>query len=130
MKKFAKTSALLALLAFALTSCGPTASGGGFVRANKGPLVDRILVNARTQEDIAIKDAAEGKSDVFWYDTNGSTYKSLTDEVRSKLETYAVPSGRGRCSSILFPISPPTPPGRRTAERLSIPSPSARSGSQ
>jgi peptide/nickel transport system substrate-binding protein len=65
---------------------------GGGPRADKGPIVDKILVNAKTQEDIAIKDVAEGKSDIFWFDVNGSTYKSLTDEVKAKLDTYSVPS--------------------------------------
>lgn len=61
-------------------------------QSNKGPIVDKVIVTAKTQEDIAIKDVAEGKSDVFWYETLGSTYKGLKDEDKAKLETYAVPS--------------------------------------
>jgi peptide/nickel transport system substrate-binding protein len=58
----------------------------------KGPIVDKILVSAKTQQDIAIKDVAEGRSDVFWYSTDGATYKGLSDDVKAKLESYAVPS--------------------------------------
>jgi peptide/nickel transport system substrate-binding protein len=82
---------LLASLALVLAGCGGPAAAGGAARANKGPIVDKILVNAKTQEDIGIKEVAEGKSDVFWYSANGSTYKDLTDDVKAKLETYAVP---------------------------------------
>ncbi|HRY53994.1 MAG TPA: ABC transporter substrate-binding protein [Spirochaetia bacterium] len=93
MKKAVCSLALIAGLAIVLAGCGGgKASGGAAARANKGPIVDRILVSSKTQEDLAIKDVAEAKSDVFWYDINGATYKSLTDEVRGKLETYAVPS--------------------------------------
>jgi peptide/nickel transport system substrate-binding protein len=92
MKKCVIACTLTAAIAVALAGCGGAAAGGGLARANKGPIVDKILVSSKTQEDIAIKDVAEGKSDVFWYDTNGATYKSLTDEVRGKLETYSVPS--------------------------------------
>jgi peptide/nickel transport system substrate-binding protein len=85
-------AALAGSAALVLAGCGGAASSTGVgARANKGPIVDKILVNAKTQEDIAIKDVAEGKSDVFWYAANGATYKSLTDEVKSKLEVYAVP---------------------------------------
>jgi len=92
MKKAIATLALAASLALVVASCGGGSSAsGGAARANKGPIVDKILVDAKTQEDIAIKDVAEGKSDVFWYSTNGSTYKALPDDVKAKLETYAVP---------------------------------------
>jgi peptide/nickel transport system substrate-binding protein len=85
--------ALLASLLPLLASCGGASSAPlAAARADKGPIVDKILVNAKTQEDIAIKDVAEGKSDVFWFDVNGSTYKALTDEVKAKLDTYSVPS--------------------------------------
>jgi peptide/nickel transport system substrate-binding protein len=92
MKKALLALAISASLALLAASCGGgSAVAGGAARANKGPIVDKILVNAKTQEDIGIKDVAEGKGDVFWYSTNGSTYKALTDDVKAKLETYAVP---------------------------------------
>jgi peptide/nickel transport system substrate-binding protein len=90
MKKVLLAMALAASFAL-VSSCGGGSSVGGTARANKGPIVDKILINAKTQEDIGIKEVAEGKSDVFWYSTNGSTYKALTDDVKAKLETYAVP---------------------------------------
>jgi peptide/nickel transport system substrate-binding protein len=84
-----------AAISFALLAagCGGKTEAVRTERADRGPIVDRILVTAKTQEDIAIKDVAEGKSDVFWYSTDGSTYKGLPSELKSKLETYAVPSG-------------------------------------
>jgi peptide/nickel transport system substrate-binding protein len=92
MRKVVAALALGAALAVVMAGCGGGAAAGGVgARANKGPIVDKILVNAKTQEDIAIKDVAEGKSDVFWYSSTGSTYKALTDDVKSKLEVYAVP---------------------------------------
>jgi peptide/nickel transport system substrate-binding protein len=92
MKRIAIALTVISALALVLAGCGGGAAAGGVgARANKGPIVDKILVNAKTQEDIGIKDVAEGKSDVFWYSANGSTYKALTDDVKSKLEVYAVP---------------------------------------
>jgi peptide/nickel transport system substrate-binding protein len=88
---------LLATIAVALAvlaaGCGGAARTAGIQRAQKGPIVDRILVEAKTQEDIAIKDVAEGRSDVFWFSADGATYKGLPADLKSKLETYAVPSG-------------------------------------
>jgi peptide/nickel transport system substrate-binding protein len=92
MKKIGTALAVAVAIVIVLTGCGGSGAAAGVgARANKGPIVDKILVNAKTQEDIAIKDVAEGKSDVFWYSSTGSTYKALTDDVKSKLEVYAVP---------------------------------------
>ena len=56
----------------------------------KGPIVDRILLEARTQEDIALKDVAAGRTDLFDYGVDGATFKSLPDDLRTKLDPYAV----------------------------------------
>lgn len=56
----------------------------------KGPIVDRILLEARTQEDIALKDVAAGRTDLFDYGVDGATFKSLPDDLRAKLDPYAV----------------------------------------
>lgn len=56
----------------------------------KGPIVDKILLEAKTQEDIALKDVAAGRSDLFNYGTDGATFKALPDDVKAKLDPYAI----------------------------------------
>lgn len=56
----------------------------------KGPIVDKILLDAKTSEDIAIKDVAAGKSDLFNYGSSGAVYKGLPDDIKAKLDPYAV----------------------------------------
>jgi peptide/nickel transport system substrate-binding protein len=59
----------------------------------KGPLPDKVYIDARTQEDIGMKDTAEGKTDVFFWGVNGPQYKALPRDVRDKLDLYVIPSG-------------------------------------
>jgi peptide/nickel transport system substrate-binding protein len=54
----------------------------------KGPIVDKILLSTRTQQDIALKDVATGRSDLFNYQADGAAYKALPDDVKSRLEAY------------------------------------------
>src|SRR5208282_413977 len=56
----------------------------------KGPIVDRILLGARTQEDIALKDVASGRSDLFDYAADGATFKALPDDLKARLDPYPV----------------------------------------
>ncbi len=56
----------------------------------KGPIVDRILLEARTQEDIALKDVASGRSDLFDYAADGATFKALPDDLKARLDPYPV----------------------------------------
>ena len=56
----------------------------------KGPIVDKILFNAKSQEDLGLMDVASGASDVWNYGTDGSVFKRLPADVQSKLETYEV----------------------------------------
>ncbi|HTX73876.1 MAG TPA: ABC transporter substrate-binding protein, partial [Rectinemataceae bacterium] len=56
----------------------------------KGPIVDKILVDAKTQQDLALKDVASGRSDLFNYSTDGATFKALPDDVKAQLDPYAV----------------------------------------
>ena len=56
----------------------------------KGPIVDKILFDGKTQEDIGLKDVASGKSDLWNYGTSGSAFKSLPDDIKSKLDIYNV----------------------------------------
>ncbi|HUW41106.1 MAG TPA: ABC transporter substrate-binding protein [Rectinemataceae bacterium] len=56
----------------------------------KGPIVDKILLNSKSQQDLALQDVAAGRSDLFDYGTDGATYKALPDDVKAKLDPYAV----------------------------------------
>jgi len=67
----------------------------------KGPFVDKVLVNVRMQEEIGLKDAAEGLTDIFFWGVEGSTFLSLDQETLDKLEVYSVPAG-----SWSIPINP------------------------
>ncbi len=78
MKKFLT----LAVMAFALT--------GFAFAADKGPIVDKILFDGKTQEDIGLKDVASGKGDLWNYGTSGSAFKALPDDIKSKLDVYNV----------------------------------------
>lgn len=59
----------------------------------KGPLPDKVYIDVRAQEDIGLKDTAEGRTDVFFWGVTGPTFKALPREVRDKLDVYIVPSG-------------------------------------
>ena len=59
----------------------------------KGPIVDRVLFDVRMQEDIALKDAAEGRTDIFLYPVQGNTFRALPLDTQRKLDVYNVPSG-------------------------------------
>lgn len=59
----------------------------------KGPIVDKVYINARMKEEIGLKDAAEGLTDIFLWGVNGPTIMGLDQATRDKLDIYAVPSG-------------------------------------
>ena len=75
------------LQALALVAAFAAAGLGAQV---KGPIVDKILLDTKTSEDIAIKDVATGQSDLFDYGSSGAVYKGLPDDVKAKLDPYAV----------------------------------------
>ena len=54
---------------------------------------DKVYIDVRAQEDIGLKDTAEGRTDVFFWGVTGPTFKALPREVRDKLDVYIVPSG-------------------------------------
>lgn len=58
--------------------------------AQQGPILDKILFDAKTQEEIGLKDVAEGRSDFWNYTSSGAVFKALPDDVRSKLDIYTV----------------------------------------
>jgi peptide/nickel transport system substrate-binding protein len=62
-----------------------------FVAAQaKGPILDKILFDAKTSEEIGLKDVAEGRSDLWNYGTSGAAWKNLSDDVKKSLDPYAV----------------------------------------
>jgi peptide/nickel transport system substrate-binding protein len=61
--------------------------------AKKGPIVDKVYYDVRMQEDIALKDTAEGKTDVFMWGVQGNVFKALPDDTKAKLDVYNIPSG-------------------------------------
>jgi peptide/nickel transport system substrate-binding protein len=56
----------------------------------KGPIIDKILFDAKTQEDIGMKDVAAGRSDLWNYGSSGAAFKALPDDVKAKLDVYDV----------------------------------------
>jgi len=59
----------------------------------KGPIVDKIYINARMKEEIGLKDTAESLTDIFFWGVSGPTIMGLDQATRDKLDIYAVPSG-------------------------------------
>lgn len=59
----------------------------------KGPIVDKVYINAKMSEDIGLKDAAEGLTDIFFWGVNGPTIMGLDQATKDKLDIYTVPSG-------------------------------------
>lgn len=57
-----------------------------------GPIVDKVYMNVRTNEEIALRDVAEGNSDFFMWGVTGRQIRQLDRNLRDKLEVYAVPS--------------------------------------
>ena len=59
----------------------------------KGPIVDKVYINAKMKEEIGLKDAAEGLTDIFFWGVNGPTIMGLDQATKDKLDIYTVPSG-------------------------------------
>ncbi|MBL8966121.1 MAG: ABC transporter substrate-binding protein, partial [Spirochaetaceae bacterium] len=82
MKKIVIASAIALCLAF-------TAGA----QAKNGPIVDKVIVDVRMDQAIAIKDTVEGKTDVFYYGIDGKTFATISAADKAKLDVYAIPSG-------------------------------------
>ena len=65
----------------------------------KGPIVDKVYVNVRMKEEIGLKDAAEGLTDIFFFGVDGPVILGLDQKTRDKLDLYSVPGGNW---SLLF----------------------------
>jgi len=57
----------------------------------KGPVVDKIYIDVRMSQEIGLKDAAEGKTDIFYESVTGPTFSALPADTKAKLEAYSVP---------------------------------------
>jgi len=71
-------------------------------QVKNGPIADKVIYDVRMDQTIAIKDTAEGKTDVFFTGLDAKTYKGIQKADLDKLSTYAVPSGSW--SLLLNPI--------------------------
>jgi len=58
-----------------------------------GPYADKVYINTRMKEEIGLKDAAEGLTDVFLYGVTGPTLYGMPSSDLEKLEVYRIPSG-------------------------------------
>jgi peptide/nickel transport system substrate-binding protein len=54
----------------------------------KGPIVDKVYINAKMKEEIGLKDAAEGLTDIFFWGVSGPTIMGLDQATRDKLDIY------------------------------------------
>jgi peptide/nickel transport system substrate-binding protein len=73
----------------------------------KGPIVDKIYINVRMKEEIGLKDAAEGLTDIFFWGVSGPTIMGLDQATRDKLDIYSVPSGSWSLNFNPIPNAPP-----------------------
>lgn len=61
--------------------------------AEKGPVPDKVYFDVRMNEDIAIRDVAEGKSDIFYYGIDYPRLLGLDQKILNNLEIYHSPAG-------------------------------------
>lgn len=59
----------------------------------KGPIPDVVYINVKMTQDVGIKDAAEGLTDIFLWGVDASVFLATDPADRDKLEVYAIPSG-------------------------------------
>lgn len=90
MKRALVASAIAVSIALAFVGCAKPKAGEGPIKGKNGPILDKIVIDVRSQQDIALKDVAEGKSDIFNYTTDGAAFKALPDDVKAKLDPYAI----------------------------------------
>ncbi|MCX7656501.1 MAG: ABC transporter substrate-binding protein, partial [Treponemataceae bacterium] len=87
-------------------------------QAKNGPIVDKVIYDVRMDQTIAIKDTAEGKTDVFFTGLNAGTFFGIQKTDLDKLSVYAVPSGSW--SLLLNPIPNQAPYTFKTKEGKEI----------
>jgi len=82
-------------------------TGISILLAQNGPFVDRVYINTRMKQEIGLKDAAEGITDVFAYGVEGPQLLGMSKKDREKLELYSVPSGSWSLNLNNFPGKAP-----------------------
>ena len=86
------------IIALALMTIAPAAVSAQV----KGPILDKILFDAKSNQDIGIKEVAAGRSDLWNYGTDGAAFKALPDDVKAKLEVYSI-TGSDTISLLINP---------------------------
>ncbi len=90
-------SFLILSTVFLLSSCGEketsATSQQKTMKSVRGPMVEKIYVNAKMNRNLGLKDTAEGLSDVFWNNVDGVDITSLDKATQDKLELYSAPAG-------------------------------------
>ncbi len=81
-------------------------------QARKGPIVDRVYFDVRMDQSVGLRDAAEARTDVFWYAVTGPTFGALPADMKARLDVYSIPSTTW--SLLMNPI-PDRPPYTWTA---------------
>jgi peptide/nickel transport system substrate-binding protein len=66
---------------------------GASFAAEKGGEPDTIYFNVKMQDEVGVKDVAEGLSDIYLKSIKASVYNGLDQATKDKLEVYSVPSG-------------------------------------
>src|SRR6056297_3384246 len=78
-----------------------------FAEEIKGPYADKVYINVKMQEEIGLKDAAEGITDVFLWGVNAPTLYGMPKTDLEKLEIYSVPSGSWSLNMNPYPNKAP-----------------------
>jgi peptide/nickel transport system substrate-binding protein len=68
----------------------------------KGPIVDKILFDAKTEQQFGLKDVAYGRSDLWNYATDGAAFKALPEDLKSALDVYGI-TGANSLSLLVNP---------------------------
>ena len=82
----------------------------------KGPIVDKILFDAKTEQQIGLKDVASGRSDLWNYATDGAAFKALPEDLKSSLDVYSI-TGANSLSILVNPCPNAAPYTVRQGDR-------------
>lgn len=83
----------------------------------QGPIVDKVYMDVKMNEGVAIQDIAAGNGDIFFWGVQGTFIDALDQATLDKLEIYAIPSGSWSLMLNPIPNAAPyqvTPPGGTT----------------
>jgi len=85
-----RTALFVFVIALVFSSLGIAAE---VPAAQKGPFIDYVDVNVRTNMDVGLQDTVAGYTDIFFYGVDGPVYFGLDQAAKDKLEVYEIPSG-------------------------------------